>query len=136
RRAPTPTRIRTDAMGASPEAAARLPLDPELPTRHVTSTKVVAVRGAELEVRDDLVVGEEPLEIRAAGPRQEPVQVAVTMRTPGYEDELAIGFLTSEGLLTDNEIVRVSYGDPGVLAEPDDSVLVRLTRRFDPALVA
>ena len=69
------------------------PPDPALPIRHVTGTKVVAVRGASLEVRDDLVVGEEPLEIRAAGPRQEPVQVAVTMRTPGYEDELAIGFL-------------------------------------------
>jgi FdhD protein len=123
-------------MGASPEAAARMPLDPDLPTRHVTSTKVVAVRGAELEVRDDLVVGEEPLEIRAAGPRQEPVQVAVTMRTPGHEEELALGFLTSEGLLANNEVTGVQYGDPGVMAEPDDSVLVRLARRFDPSLVA
>ena len=111
------------------------PLDPGLPARHVTSTKVVAVRGSELEVRDDLVVGEEPLEIRAAGPRQAPVQVAVTMRTPGNEDELAIGFLTSEGLLRDNEVRGVDYGDPGVMAEPDDSVLVRLARRFDPGLV-
>jgi len=123
-------------MGVSPEAAARLPLDAELPTRHVTSTKVVAVRGAELEVRDDLVVGEEPLEIRAAGPRQAPVQVAVTMRTPGYEEELALGFLTSEGLLAGNEVVGVDYGDPGVMAEPDDSVTVRLARRFDPSLSA
>jgi FdhD protein len=96
----------------------------------------VAVRGAELEVRDDLVVGEEPLEIRAAGPRQDPVSVAVTMRTPGCEDELAIGFLTSEGLIRDNEILGVKYGDPGVMAEPDDSVLVRLARRFDPSTVA
>jgi FdhD protein len=111
-------------------------LDAALPTRHVTSTKVIAVRGSDLEVRDDLVVGEEPLEIRAAGPRQEPVQVAVTMRTPGYEEELALGFLTSEGLLAGNEVVGVQYGDPGVMAEPDDSVLVRLSRRFDPALVA
>ncbi len=79
------------------------PLDPALPVRHVTGTKVIAVRDGELEVRDDLVVGEEPLEIRAAGPRQAPVQVAVTMRTPGYEDELAIGFLTSEGLLAGND---------------------------------
>jgi FdhD protein len=113
-----------------------VPLDPELPTRHVTSTKVIAVRGAELEVRDDLVVGEEPLEIRAAGPRQDPVQVAVTMRTPGYEEELALGFLTSEGLLAGNEVTGISYGDPGRMAEPDDRVLVRLARRFDPALVA
>lgn len=126
-------------MGASPQAAredAPPPLDPGLPTRHVTTTKVVAVRGTELEVRDDQVVGEEPLEIRAAGPRQEPVQVAVTMRTPGHEEELALGFLTSEGLLEGNEVTGVTYGDPGVMAEPDDSVLVRLARRFDPARVA
>jgi FdhD protein len=119
-----------------PGIRVRSELDPALPARHVTSTKVVAVRGAELEVRDDLVVGEEPLEIRAAGPRQDPVSVAVTMRTPGYEDELAIGFLTSEGLIRDNEILGVKYGDPGVMAEPDDSVLVRLARRFDPSTVA
>ena len=123
-------------MPVRAEKATPVPLDPELPARHVTSTRVLAVRGAELEVRDDLVVGEEPLEIRAAGPRQEPVQVAVTMRTPGYEDELAIGFLTSEGLLEGNEITGVAYGDPGAVAEPDDSVVVRLARRFDPSLAA
>jgi FdhD protein len=125
------------AMPRDGDAAAEPPaLDPLLPARHVTSTRVIAIRGADLEVRDDLVVGEEPLEIRAAGPRQEPVQVAVTMRTPGYEDELAIGFLTSEGLLRDNEVRRVEYGDPGKVADPDDSVLVRLARRFDPDLAA
>jgi FdhD protein len=111
-------------------------LDPELPTRHVTSTRILAVRGAELELRDDLVVGEEPLEIQAGGPRQEPVQVAVTMRTPGHEEELALGFLTSEGLLAGNEVTGVEYGDPGVVSEPDDRVLVRLARRFDPSQVA
>jgi len=126
---------RTPRTSADDEAA--LPaLDPELPTRHVTSTRVITVRGSELEIRDDLVVGEEPLEIRAAGPRQGPVQVAVTMRTPGQEEELALGFMTSEGLLRDNEVTGVQYGDPGVMAEPDDSVLVRLARRFDASLAA
>src|SRR5438874_7371179 len=127
------TRIRIQAAGATPapKRAVPSPLDPALPIRHVTGTKVVAVRGSELEIRDDLVVGEEPLEIRAVGPRQEPIQVAVTMRTPGYEDELAIGFLTTEGLIAGNEITGVSYGDPGVMAEPDDSVLVRFARPFD-----
>ncbi len=123
----------TDAPSPSGES---IPLDPGLPTRHVSSMRVITVHGTELEIRDDLVVGEEPLEIRAAGPRQEPVQVAVTMRTPGQEEELALGFMTSEGLLRDNEVTGMEYGDPGVIAEPDDSVLVRLSRRFDPSLAA
>lgn len=135
-RPPTDEAERPRADAERPRATDPIPLDPSLPTRHVTSTRVIAVRGRELEIRDDLVVGEEPLEIRAAGPRQEPVQVAVTMRTPGNEDELALGFLTSEGLLRDNTVVGVEYGDPGELAEPDDSVVVRLARRFDPALAA
>jgi FdhD protein len=42
---------------------------------------------------DDLVAVEEPLEIRIGG---EPV--AVTMRTPGHDDELALGFCLTEGL--------------------------------------
>jgi FdhD protein len=132
---PTPHSSADPSADTSNEAGLP-PLDPELPTRHVTSTRVITVRGDALEIRDDLVVGEEPLEIRAAGPRQEPVQVAVTMRTPGQEEELALGFMTSEGLLRDNEVRGVRYGDPGVMAEPDDSVLVRLARRFDASLAA
>ncbi len=107
------------------------------------------MRGSELVVRDDLVVGEEPLEIRVAGPRQQPVSVAVTMRTPGNEDELAIGFLTTEGLLGGGSggepgnvgaahaaIAGVEYGDPGFMAEPDDAIVVRLTKRFDASKIA
>ncbi|MDQ6821725.1 MAG: formate dehydrogenase accessory sulfurtransferase FdhD [Actinomycetota bacterium] len=42
----------------------------------------------------DVVAIEEPLEIRVDG---EPL--AVTMRTPGHDDELALGFLYGEGLI-------------------------------------
>ena len=42
--------------------------------------------------RDELAV-EEPLEIRVGG-----TPVAVTMRTPGHDEELALGFLRSEGV--------------------------------------
>ena len=54
-------------------------------------------RTLERIVRDgesDLVAIEEPLEIRVDG---EPL--AVTMRTPGHDEELALGFLFGEGLL-------------------------------------
>jgi FdhD protein len=108
----------------------------ELPVRHVSSTRIVAVRGESLEVRADTVVGEEPLEIRAVGPGQEPVAVAVTMRTPGHEDELAVGFLRTEGLIDPADVVAVNYGDPATLSRPDDTVVVRLSRPFDASRVA
>jgi FdhD protein len=58
----------------------------------------VHVRGAHALVKrpgfEDLVAVEEPLEIRVDG---EPL--AVTMRTPGHDEELALGFLHGEGLI-------------------------------------
>ena len=106
------------------------------PTRHITTTRIVAVRGSELEYRADRIVGEEPLEIRAAGPGQEPVAVAVTMRTPGFEDELAVGFLRTEGLIEGPEVLRIERGDPAEMNQPDDRVTVRLARPFDASVVA
>ncbi|HET9521177.1 MAG TPA: formate dehydrogenase accessory sulfurtransferase FdhD [Candidatus Limnocylindrales bacterium] len=109
---------------------------PRPPTRHVTTTRIVAVRGTELEYRADRVVGEEPLEIRAAGPGQEPVAVAITMRTPGHENELAAGFLLTEGLIDGPEILRFEQGDPASMSQPDDQVTVHLSRPFDASAVA
>jgi FdhD protein len=45
--------------------------------------------------RDEVAV-EEPLEIRVDG-----VALTVTMRTPGHDEELALGFLYGEGLISD-----------------------------------
>jgi FdhD protein len=106
------------------------------PTRHVTTTRIVAVRGSSLEFRADRVVGEEPLEIRAAGPGQEPVAVAITMRTPGFEDELAVGFLRTEGLIDGPEVIRTTSGDPAAMNQPDDQITVHLARSFDASRVA
>src|SRR3954447_21990303 len=58
----------------------------------------VRVRGAHAVVEHDgaadEVAVEEPLEIRVDGEA-----VAVTMRTPGHDEELAVGFLAGEGLI-------------------------------------
>jgi FdhD protein len=53
--------------------------------------RTIPVEGAE-----DSVAVEEPLEIRVDGR-----PLAVTMRTPGHDEELALGFLHGEGLIRD-----------------------------------
>jgi FdhD protein len=55
-------------------------------------------------VRDSLA-GEEPLELRVGG-----ISLAVTMRTPGADFDLAAGFLVSEGVITrTEELVTMRY---------------------------
>jgi FdhD protein len=56
------------------------------------------------------VIGEEPLEIRVVDSNGESRQIAITMRTPGNDFELAVGFLVAEGIISDPSVVRsVAY---------------------------
>ena len=61
------------------------------PPYSTSVVRVLRLPGGE-EVDDRLAV-EEPLELRIGG-----APVAVTMRTPGHDEELALGFALSEGL--------------------------------------
>ena len=105
--------------------------------RNVTTTRMRAVRDGRADERADRLATEEPMEIRAAGPGQEPVSVAVTMRTPGGDFELAAGFLLTEGLISGHDdIRRVSYCED---LEPDEQhyniVTVDVARAFDAGAV-
>ena len=112
------------------------PVDPPAFDRQATRVRVTAWRAGAADERDDRLAGEEPMAIRAAGPTQDPIDVAVTMRTPGHEAELATGFLLTEGLISGlADVVGVEVADPSTHSQPDDEVVVRLARDLDPATI-
>lgn len=90
------------------------------------SFPIVRWRDDQRESGDDDVTVEEPLEIRVNG-----AAVAVTMRTPGDDEELAAGFCLTEGIVASgDEIVSVEFcGD----ATTDNVVDVRLDDGGDTA---
>jgi FdhD protein len=96
--------------------------------RHVGEAWIerVSAAGERTRARDDLAV-EEPLEIRVDG---EPL--AVTMRTPGEDEELAVGFLAGEGLIGRPDDVE-SVGPSADLAANVVEVRTRAGLRRDAA---
>ena len=80
---------------------------------------IVEVRGGQRSSRSDEVAVEEPLEVRVVAwvdGRWDSHPIAVTMRTPGHDFELAAGFLFTEGVIPHRGAVRqVAYcTDPDV----------------------
>ncbi len=76
--------------------------------------RVVRVRDGRVDESPDFLAAEEPLEIRLRGER-----VAVTMRTPGNDTDLAVGFLIGEGIVRAQDVAGVAEcrsdeGDGGV----------------------
>lgn len=100
-------------------APTRSPLDPLRQVR----VEVLRWSGAASQASDELAA-EEPLDLQLVSDGSRPPQtLAVIMRTPGHDEELAAGFLYSEGLIRGaREITSFAPGsDPDGL--PSDNVL-------------
>jgi FdhD protein len=112
-----------------------------MPAKSVEQVSIKKVSAAHTSDADDILAAEEPMEIRlgymAAGKRTVK-SISVTMRTPGNDFELALGFLYTEGIIksaadvisvqhpndTNNNVVQVVVSDT---VTPD---IAKLERNF------
>ena len=90
---------------------------------------IVSVSADGSVAREDWIAREEPLEIRVKCPQQPKRNLAVVLRTPGHDDELAIGFLFGENLVHHRTDV-VSAG-PARIDRVCNVVEVELSRAID-----
>src|SRR5688572_33385157 len=101
----------------------------EQPVREVS---IDAMRDDRLSSRQDVVVVEEPLEIRLAkaGESGPGSSISITMRTPGQDIELAVGFLHGEGIVRS----RADIADSRICGPVGNVVRIQLsgTAAHDP----
>ncbi|MEL7500632.1 MAG: formate dehydrogenase accessory sulfurtransferase FdhD [Planctomycetota bacterium] len=102
------------------------------------SVEILRYSGDVPRIVQDVVATEEPLEIRvvfdsSSADRPQEVKrrsksVAVTMRTPGHDAELAIGFLISEGIVSSKEDIQSisRVGPPPEQTDHGNTVVVSL----------
>ncbi len=77
-----------------------------MPHPQIATTSAVRIGAARRPVRArDVLAREEPLEIRVRGQ-----PIAITMRTPGHDSELAAGFLRAEGVISNRaDVVEIAH---------------------------
>lgn len=85
------------------------------------------LQGAKWQETTDLLAVEEPLEIKLVygnGPQRHHRSVAVTMRTPGKDFELALGFLFTEGLIgRASDVLSIRYAGGALDPEAQENIV-------------
>jgi len=78
--------------------------------RPTTPVRIRVVDGETVRSQPDRLVTEEPMEIRVESPGRAPEPLTVTMRTPGHDFELAVGFCVSERVVAGpDDVATVAY---------------------------
>lgn len=93
--------------------------------------RVITCSGSK-DAEDDLAV-EEPLEIQLSyieAGKKIKKSISVTMRTPGNDDELAVGFLFTEGIVAEKSQVKAAASD----IFDENKVIVNLADAFVPVI--
>lgn len=76
-------------------------------TYAVITRTIRRVESGQISVADDVLAIEEPLEIQLSyGPQRLLRNVSITMRTPGNDEELAAGFLFTEGIIQQRQAIQ------------------------------
>ncbi len=104
----------------------------------VNNVLIRKVDGATSYQLPDVLSIEEPLEIKIIyGPAEERKQknIAVTMRTPGNDIELATGFLFTEGIISSYKDVKNSFESGNKTSLQNNTVITELTENFNPQLM-
>jgi FdhD protein len=99
--------LQSDASSASAPPSVRL-------------AEILRVKHGEAKILQDAVAVEEPLEIQlvyGAADDRRTKSISITMRTPGNDEELAAGFLMTEGVLRDMTHIA-SIGVPTAAESP------------------
>ncbi|MBI3091641.1 MAG: formate dehydrogenase accessory sulfurtransferase FdhD [Candidatus Tectomicrobia bacterium] len=113
-------RQRQEAQGPAPRRAAG-----------ATPGALLHVERSTSNAAPDSLVVEEPLEIRLDGET-----VSITMRTPGHDDELAVGFLFGEGILKGvDDLVALSFCQSSEDPEQRNSVSLATAMERRPDLL-
>jgi FdhD protein len=84
--------------------AEEVPSDASSAPPSVRMAEILRVKDGETSILQDAVAVEEPLEIQlvyGAADERKTKSISITMRTPGHDEELAAGFLMTEGVLRD-----------------------------------